>query len=253
MKRALIVLALFLILAMPAMAITPRRGMMAGRPGDMALLGASWWTSGTLAGQGRGFVPTIAGRGELTALRYTRSHGWAMSFVAPNIQAGANMTAREVAIGLRRVARLWPYKKLVSPTFAGSCEDGDYNYSLSDVVAEYRALYGEDPWFDAIGVQVAAGTAEDAICRAEAVINEARQLGYDEAEVWLAGFSCWPDTVDKAEYMAAMLGYINGSEVMRYNWHPARPEPGIWYDWSGLKLIDEDGKLTELGAVYAGD
>jgi len=59
--------------------------MMAGRPGDMALLGASWWTSGTLAGQGRGFVPTIAGRGELTALRYTRSHGWAMSFVAPNI------------------------------------------------------------------------------------------------------------------------------------------------------------------------
>jgi len=85
MKRLLIALALFVVLSAPVAAITPRRGMMAGRPGDMALLGASWWTSGTLAGQGRGFVPTIAGRGELTALRYTRSHGWAMSFVAPNI------------------------------------------------------------------------------------------------------------------------------------------------------------------------
>ena len=52
-------------------------------------------------------------------------------------------------------------------------------------------------------------------------------------------------------YMAAMLAYIHGAEIARYNWHPARPEPGIWYDWSGLRLIDDDGALTELGAVYA--
>jgi hypothetical protein len=251
MKRALIVLILFLLLIMPVFAITPRRGMMAGRPGDMALLNASWWQNGTTAGLGRGFVPTIAGRGELNALRYSRAHGWTLSFVAPNIQAGANMTAKETAIGLRRIARLWPYKKLVSPTFAGNCRDGDYNYGLSEVVAEYQALYGEPPWFDAIGVQVAAGNAEDAICRIEQVVSEARQLGYDEAEIWLAGFSCWPDTEDKAEYMTAMLEYVNGSETMRYNWHPARPDPGIWYDWSGLKLIEDDGQLTELGAIYA--
>lgn len=251
MKRLLIVLALFLLLAIPALAITPRRGMMAGRPGDMALLNASWWQNGTAAGLGRGFVPTIAGRAELTALRYTKSHGWALSFVAPNIQAGANMTAKEVAVGLRRIAVRWPYKKLVSPTFAGSCEAGDYGYGLSDVVAEYRALYGEAPWFDAIGVQAAAATAPDAICRIEAVMAEAQQLGYEDAEVWLAGFSCWPDAEDKAGYMRAMLEYIHGSEIARYNWHPARPDPGIWYDWSGLVLVDDDGQLTELGAIYA--
>lgn len=252
MKRVLLVLVLFLLCILPVSAITPKRGMMAGRPGDMALLGASWWTNGTTAGEGRGFVPTIAGRAELNALRYTRAHGWALSFVAPNIQAGANMTAREVAAGLRRIAQRWPYKKLVSPTFAGSCEAGDYGYGLSEVVAEYRALYGEDPWFDAIGVQVAAGDASDAICRIEAVVNEARQLGYDEAEVWVAGFSCYPDTADKTGYMAAMLDYINGAEVSRYNWHPARPEPGVWYDWSGLVLVDDEGLLTDLGAIYAG-
>ena len=251
MKRLTLVLALFLLVALPTLALTPRRGMMAGRPGDMALLNASWWQNGTVAGLGRGFVPTIAGRGELNALRYTRAHGWALTFAAPNIQAGANMTAKETAIGLKRIAYKWPYKKLVSPTFAGSCEDGDYGYGLSDVVAEYRALYGEAPWFDAIGIQVSAANAPDAICRIEAVVNEARQLGYDEAELWLAGFSCYPDTEDKTTYMSAMLQYILSSEISRYNWHPARPEPGIWYDWSGLRLIDEDGLLTDLGAAYA--
>jgi hypothetical protein len=251
MKRFLIVLALFLLLVTPALAITPRRGMMAGRPGDMALLDASWWSSGGLAGEGRGFVPTIAGRAELDLLRYSRAHGWAMTFVAPNIQAGANMTARETAVGLRRIALRWPYKKLVSPTFAGSCEDGDYNYGLSAVVAEYRHLYGEAPWFDAIGVQVAASSAEDAICRIEQVVGEARQLGYEDAEVWVVGFSCYPDTTDKAAYMRNMLDYINSAEITRYNWHPARPEPGVWYDWSGLRLIGDDGQLTELGLIYA--
>lgn len=251
-QRILIVLVLLLILAMPALALTPRRGVLAGRPGDMELLSASWWENGTLRGVGRGFVPTVAGRAELGAMRFSRGRGWVMTLQAPNIQDGARMTARETAIALHTIRVRWPYARYVSPTIYGTCAGGSYDYGLSDVVAEYEKLYNEPPWFDAIGIQVSAPTAEEAICRIEQVVNEARSLGYgDDTELWLTGFSCWPDVEDKPAYMVAMLEYITASEIARYAWHPARRAPGIWYDWNSLQLIDERGELTELGAIYA--
>lgn len=258
MKRLLIVLALFVILAMPAMAVTPRRGVLAGTVGDTTLLNASWWQNGSMVGEGRNFVPTV-GR-STTGLRYSRTRGWVLTLEAPNVAEGANMTARETAIALGTIRKRLPYAKLVSPTFKGTCADGAYNYSLSDVLQEYKKLgYVDKPWFDAIGIQVTSVTAAESICWVERVVNEARVLGYDvgyDTEIWLVGFSAWPSSSPEEQqaYLREVLDYIRTSEIMRYAWHPARQlKQGIWYDYDDLKLIDEDGQLTPLGMIYAGE
>lgn len=249
--------ALALVMAMPAVAYTPRRGIQGGRPGDMELVNASWWSNGSMHGEGRGFVPTV---GRSTAdVRFSRTRGWVIGLEAPNVAEGADMSAREAAIALHTIRVRLPYARLVSPTFRGTCEAGSYNYSLTDVVMEYRRLYGEAPWFDAIGIQTAAPTAAESICWIERVLAEARGLGYDvglDVEIWVVGFSSWPSASaeGKERYLQEMLAYFSTeSQVMRYSWRPMRRiEQGIWYDYDDLKLVGDDGQLTSLGRIYVG-
>lgn len=256
MKRILIVSVLFLLLALPALAYTPRRGIQGGRPGDMELVNANWWTNGTIVGEGRGFVPWAA-RGA-SGMKYSKSRGWLLTLDAPNVAEGANLTVRQAALELGKIRKLRPYAKLVSPTIKGNCADGSYNYSLTELVREYEGIYHEKPAFDAIGIQTAAATAEESICWIERVVREARALEYDvdgDVEIWIAGFSCVPseDEPSKETYMQTMLDYFADNQIMRYAWRPMwELRQSIWYSFFDLALAGSDGQLTPLGRIYAG-
>lgn len=254
MRRLALALALLLVLAPPSMAGGPLRGACIARnpASDAGRVGASWWHNWTMRGQGAGFVPTVYGRVEINGLAYNAGAGWLMTFNEPNLREQANMSAYDVARGLRRVEQRRPNMKIVSPTIYGDCEHGAWYYSLTDVVQAYLDLYEDMPRFDAIGVHAFAGTTDDAICWIEQAIDEARGLGYEEAEIWLTELGCWNDTPDKAAYMRRMLHYIDNTPgIARYAWFPARPvRDSAGYAWRGMELLDSRGELTELGRIY---
>lgn len=247
-----IALALLLLATFPVFATGPQRGACVVRGNDMQKLGATWSHNWTMRGTSAGFVPTVYGRVEIAGLAYNTGADWLLTFNEPNLREQANMSAYDVARGLRKIEQRRPNALILAPSIYGDCEHGALNYGLVDVVQAYLDLYEDMPRFDGLAVHAFGNTADDAICWIEQAIDEFRGLGY-EGEIWLAEFGAWPDAPNKAEFMRRVLTYIgNTPGITRYAWFPARRVTDSAHTyWRGVELLDGAGKLTELGRIYA--
>jgi hypothetical protein len=211
---------------------------------DGEILNAGWWYNWDVMPRwgctfAENFVPMLwSHKVERTrAIPYARSAGWLMGFNEPDQQGQSNINPRTAAVAWRQIEQQFADVRLVSP--APSQANPHW---LNDMVREYRALYGRDPRFDAIGVHIYFTDP-----RAARKYIEARHNEWPDKPLWVTEYaSClWiknPDWRLTAELTTWMR---QQHYIERYAWFNSR-----WDDYPDTQhscVLIKNDRVTSAG------
>jgi len=162
---------------------------------------------------------------------------WLLGFNEPDLVSQSNLSPRHAAELWRIIESRHPDRRLVSP--APSQRHPDW---LWQMVAEYRALYGESPRFEALAYHFYDMGVPGALAAyLGARRDEAAAQGYD-VQIWLTEFGTCGDTA----WMAESVAWLRSQPwVARWAWYGARVQP----NGDCTSLLDDDG-LTAYGERF---
>jgi hypothetical protein len=250
------VYSVYLPLVLGPPPLNPKKGFGAqAQPAcaDLKLVRGSWyfnwgpWPDGTCeAGDLAKFVPRIYNAASMAslavALDNARASGWLIGFSEPNLPWQGNLSPKDGAILWRQIeqAAIPAGIKLVSPS-PNQWHPGQnglpYGHQWTwKMVDEYRARFGANPHFDALGWNIYGSKASTMIAFLTDRRNEALARGYD-VPFWLleVGGECvnGPFTANQAT-MTAIVPWLNNTPwIGRYAWFANR-----------ISVPDSDGVIN---------
>jgi hypothetical protein len=256
---------------------TPRKGVgVVASPAcaDLQSLRASWYfnwgptpDSTCSPADAAKFVPRIsnaAGMASLdVAVANAQASGWLIGFNEPNLPWQGNMSPAQGAVLWRQIelTALPAGVKLVSPAPnpwpPGSPGDPYGHQWLWAMVDEYQALYGQKPYFDALGWHTYGYNATEIINFLTARRSEALSRGYD-VPFWVLEYAgnCLGSMSGNQTVMAAVTPWFNATPwIDRYAWFANRltgSEPNAINHQNCSLVNPYTGALTPLGQVYQG-
>lgn len=182
---------------------------------------------------------------------------WLLGFNEPDLPTQANITPTLAAELWHEIERVYPDKRLVSPSVLSLAW-------LNEWYGACRVLYGRAPRLDAIAVHcygawTAAGGAMTCIDTLGRFVDWAK--AHDVPEVWITEYAflpCWSEgEPGSIEFMDAMQTYFKSEPaITRHAWFQLSYEGRESWSWGShcnTSLIDfKSGELTPLGVAYRG-
>jgi len=255
----------------------PKKGVgVVASPGctDLQTLQASWYLnwkffpdSTCTIHEAEKFVPRLRDASMMKfltpAINSAKASGWLIGFSEPNLSWQANMSPDQGAILWRQIEQAADAAggiKLVSPS-PNQYNPGDadpYGHQwLWAMVDAYRARYGHNPRFDAIGWNIYAKKHSDIKAYLTTRRNEALARGYD-VPIWILeyGGECWRSSDNgNTGIMNETTAWFNATPwIGRYAWFANRLTGSQPFakGWQSCSLIRPNtGLSTELGQTYS--
>jgi hypothetical protein len=231
---------------------------------DVSALRASWYLSNGVqppAGCPQPdprFVPVIHNAGSMaqlsTAISQAQVSGWLKGFIEPNLAWQGNVSPAQAAVFWRQIeieADAVGGIKLVSPS--PSQHDPGWLWRM---VVEYRARYGGQPRFDAIGWNYYHREPEQTQAYLRTRRQDALANNYN-VPVWVIEYAgeCWNNGTGNQAIMNSVTPWFGETAwISRYAWFANRivgTEP--WGPgWQSCSLVNPStGALNPLGQLYA--
>lgn len=255
----------------------PKKGIGVRNPpacADLSTLRGSWYLNWapfpdtTCEGVDERFVPRIPDANSMQwltqAISNAQASGWLIGFSEPNLPWQANMSPAEGAILWKQIedAATPAGIKLVSPSpnqwEPGQADPYGHQWTWA-MVDMYKAMYGQNPHFDALGWNIYKSNPEATKTFLIARHNEALTRGYNNVPIWVLeyGGECWNSTngnTGNQSIMTTITAWFDATPwIGRYAWFANRlsgsdPEA---IGWQSCSLIDPNtGVLTSLGQIY---
>ncbi|MCB0164757.1 MAG: hypothetical protein KDI79_11055 [Anaerolineae bacterium] len=257
--------------------LNPKKGFGAkAQPAcnDLVKVNASWyfnwtsWPDSTCSpDQKEKFVPRIYNADGMAflsvAIDNAQASGWLIGFSEPNLPWQGNITPKQGATLWRQIenAALPKGIKLVSPS-PNQWNPGQHGYPYGHqwtwyMVNEYKALYGTNPHFDALGWNIYKSKASDIKAFLNARRGEALDRGYN-VPFWLLeyGGDCGSSVDQIRSTMENTNPWLDSTPwIGRYAWFANRittlDSDGV--DNKKCSLVNSStGDLTPLGYTYRG-
>jgi hypothetical protein len=196
------------------------------------------------------------------AVANAQASGWLAGFSEPNLPWWAgSVSPAQGAVLWRQIenAALPAGIKLVSPApsqHSPGQHDPNGNQWLWAMVDAYKAQYGSNPHFDAIGWNIYVKTPSAMQAYLIARRNEALARGYN-VPFWILEYSgeCWSSNSGNGAIMTTIAPWFEATPwIGRYAWFANRitgsedAAPG----WQSCSLVNPTtGNLTSLGQIYS--